>query len=159
MPTYTTYSKVNADLPSGHGILEATIDTYISEASDEVEVRVGKKYARQYKTSTQKFPDITDSPATPSLIEKCCRWLVLAECYEDLGQDNRGDEQTEGNLPEKVYYRRKAEKVLKEIATDDTMDLNVSVENKFWSQEKYPDDESDYDRIFTNENLDSYTYD
>ena len=159
MPTYTTYAKVNADLPSGHGILEATINTRISEASDEVDVRVGKKYARQYETNTQKFPDIDSDPATPSLVEKCCRWLVLAECFEDLGQDNRGDEETDGNVPAKIYYRRKAEKVLKEIATDDVMDLNISVENKFYYTEKYPDDESDFDRKFTNENLDSYTYD
>jgi hypothetical protein len=160
MPAYCTVTRVLNDLPASlPSSLTATsyalITTYIGDASGEIDDRVGKKWARQYKTSTQKFPDITDSPATPKLVELCAIYLTLSWCYTKLGEENRGEDDN-GREPMKVYYRRLAEKLMEQIAHADTVDLNISTENKFDYQEKYPDDETAYDRVFTNDDLDTY---
>ena len=162
MPSYCVYTRVLNDLPSSlpsslTDTSYALIKTYISDASGEIDERVGKKWARQYKTSTQKFPDITDTPATPKLVELCCVYLTLSMCFAKMGEDNRGDDDS-GRVPLKVYYRKLGEDLLKKIAHDDDVDLDISTENPFWYQEKYPDDETDYDRTFTNDELDKYSY-
>ena len=162
MPAYCAYTRVLNDLPTSlPSSLTATtyalIKTYIGDASGEIDDRVGKKWARQYATSTQKFPDITDSPATPKLVELCCVYLTLSYCFAKMGEDNRGDEDS-GRLPLKVYYRKLAEEIMQEIAYSDAVDLNITTENKFDYQEKYPDDETEYDRTFTNDELDKYSY-
>ena len=162
MPAYCAYTRVLNDLPSSlPSSLTATtyalVKTYIGDASGEIDDRVGKKWARQYATNTQKFPDITDSPATPKLVELCCVYLTLSYCFAKMGEDNRGDEDA-GRLPLKVYYRNLAEKLMEEIAHSDSVDLNITAENKFDYQEKYPDDETEYDRTFTNDALDKYSY-
>ena len=160
MPTYCTVTRVLNDLPASRpSSLTATsyalISTYIGDASGEIDERVGKKWARQYKTSTQKFPDITDTPATPKTVELAAIYLTLSWCYTKLGEENRGEDDN-GRDPMKVYYRKLAEKLIKQIADDDNVDLDIATENPFWYQEKYPDDETDYDRVFTNTELDAY---
>jgi hypothetical protein len=145
-----------ASLPSSlTATSHALISTYIGDASGEIDERVGKKWARQYKTSTQKFPDITDTPATPKLVELTAIYLTLFWCFTKLGEENRGEDDN-GREPMKVYYRKLAERLLKQIADDDNVDLDITTENPFWYQEKYPDDETDYDRVFTNTELDAY---
>ena len=160
MPTYCTVARVLNDLPASlpsslTATSHALIVTYIGDASGEIDERVGKKWERQYKTSTQKFPDITDTPATPKLVELCAIYLTLFWCYTKLGEENRGEDDN-GREPMKVYYRKLAERLLKQIADDDNVDLDIATENPFWYQEKYPDDETDYDRVFTNTELDAY---
>jgi hypothetical protein len=162
MPAYCLYTRVLNDLPTSlpsslTASTYALIKTYIGDASGEIDERVGKKWARQYNSSTQKFPDITDTPATPKLVELCCVYLTLSMCFAKMGEENRADEDA-GRVPLKVYYRNLAEKLLIAIADSDQVDLDISTENKFWYQEKYPDDETDYDRVFTNDELDTYSY-
>jgi len=164
MPAYCLYTRVLNDLPTSlpSSLTTGTyalIVTYIGDASGEIDERVGKKWARQYKTSTQKFPDITDSPATPKLVELCCVYLTLSMCFAKMGEENRGDEDND-RVPLKVYYRRLGERLLKEIANADEVDLNIDYENKFYIEDKYPTatTEASYDRKFTNTELDTYSY-
>lgn len=158
MALYIAIANVKNELPTGHGISDADITTYVTEESSVIDDRVGKKYARQYESSAQKFPEYNSDPATPQLIQQVCKWLVLARCYEILAVENRGDAEDGSGKSLKKYYYDKAIKALDKIADDDNIDLNVSVENKFDFIEKYPDDETSFDRIFTNTELDTYTY-
>ena len=91
MPAYTTLAKVMAELPADRPNnpateLEFTAEAWqtrlteiIAENSQLVDDGVGGNYSFAYKTSTQKFPDITDDPATPSTIEKICRYLCIVD--------------------------------------------------------------------------------
>ena len=155
MPAYVTLTKVKSWLPSGHGISDDDLNTIIGDSSEEIEEMAGKLYVKQYETNTQKFPDIDDDPATPKTIELCTLWLVLAESYARIEIDNSGDESN--TQPKKKYYRDKAEAKMTKVAAGE-IDIDISVENPFYAEEKYPDDETDFDRKFTNDELDTYTY-
>lgn len=92
MPTYTTVAKVKADLPSGVPTDPSTgsafsangwtakIGEIIDEQSQYVDDNVGGNYAFSYGSNDQKFPDITDDPATPATIDKITKNLCVAEC-------------------------------------------------------------------------------
>ena len=115
MPTYTTVAKVQAELPSGQpeGYTAETWATKIGElisvCSQYVDDNVGSKYPFSYKTNTQKFPDITDEPATPSTIERITRWLVTSDALGYFqGMYNVDDAEVRKKLREKAEYKFRA---------------------------------------------------
>jgi hypothetical protein len=157
---YTTQAKITAKLPA---TLPTTFDaayftTLIADASGEIDDMAGVMWPRQFKSNVQKFPDITDSPATPKTIELCTIWLALAAAFEDLGEENRGNEPG-ASKPNKVYYRELAEAKMDRVAAG-TISLYIGAAyadnkaNLFGSTEKYPDDETDLESTFTNDAID-----
>ena len=153
MAAYVTRTKLTDNLPESlpSDMDSAYLDTQIGDASSEVDELAGHQYTRSYKSGVQKFPDITDSPATPPSIEQCALWLALSRCYEKLEAENLGgdDEVT----PRKIYYRNKAEKKLKDIA-DGKVDLNVTQSGIIAMKERYPDAEDDMDHVVKKTELD-----
>lgn len=153
MAAYVTRVKLSDNLPDSlpSDMDNAYLDTQISDASSEVDELAGHQYTRSYKSSVQKFPDITDSPATPPSIEQCALWFSLSRCYEKLETENLGgdDEVT----PRKIYYRNKAEKKLKDIA-DGKVDLSVVSSGIIATKERYPENEDDMDHVVTKTELD-----
>ena len=71
----------------------------IAEAGDEINMRLAQRLSTP-------FPDINDSPATPTEIQRIALWIVLAECYDWL----------EPGGPDAVVYRDKANATLEALA-------------------------------------------
>lgn len=85
MPTYTSDDNLLTELPDN---LPAVLDTpeerapYIEQASLLTDSLVGPRFpVRTYGAAEQKFPDITDTPATPPLVELATRKLAAAMIY------------------------------------------------------------------------------
>jgi hypothetical protein len=87
MPTYCTSTDVLNYLPDNP---PSTVTDHLSDdiatASDLVESGVGPRFALLYKSNAQKFPDVTDSPATPNIVRRAAtfyaaslQWLRLKE--------------------------------------------------------------------------------
>lgn len=91
MPTYTTRTALQTLLPSSlPAALTTTLqDQYIADGSAYVDGMVGKRFP--ILSSNQKFADITDSPATPALIELCARWVAAHFAWLKLGEINRSE--------------------------------------------------------------------
>ena len=91
MATYTTSAKVQNELPDSlpTNFVTNNMTEMIADASGLVDAMVGTAYGYNYNSSAQKFPDITDSPATPAVIELCARWLAAAEGYVRLKELNK----------------------------------------------------------------------
>lgn len=158
MPSYVTTAKVKTRLPSSlpTALNDASIAALILDASGEIDEKVGSRYSKSYQSSTQRFPEITDTTyTTPKTIELIALWLVLSAAYEILGEENRGAE-NDTNKPNKVYYREKALAELEAIRNSDIQLDVISLGTHWETDEKYPDDESAMDRIFTNEELDAH---
>lgn len=111
MPTYTLEANVNRHLP---GTLPSEVTdevaTDIAAASEVVEANCGSRYGLNYKTGTQKFPDIGDSPATPAIIELCARWLAAS--YQ---LDRFSDQVKEGKITRSEKLEKKAMNQLNKI--------------------------------------------
>ena len=157
MPVYTTVAKVRAELPSGEptGYTTETWNTklgeLIAERSQYVDDGVGGAYSFSYKTNTQKFPDITDSAATPSSIEVITRYFVASDAMGIFGGSyNVGDPTP------KTKLRQKAEAQLKEIHDGKTsISLSgVSLRSSFlYTTNDRPTDQDDPD--FDRDELDN----
>jgi hypothetical protein len=109
MASYCTSAKLTGALPSSLPTsMDATfLATQITDASGEVDELAGAGFPLAYESNAQKFPNITDSPATPKTIEQCALWLALSRCYERLEVENYGtDDET---TPRSIYFRNKAE--------------------------------------------------
>lgn len=158
MPSYVTTAKVKTRLPSSlpTALSDANIAALILDAGGEIDEKVGGRYAKSYVTNTQRFPEITDTTyTTPKTIQLIALWLVLSAAYEILGEENRAPD-NETNKPNKIYYREKALAELKAIRDGDII-LDVTSLSTHWDgYDKYPDDESDMDRVFTNEAMDAH---
>jgi len=157
MPTYVLKNTVKNKLPSNlpDELNDARIETLIGYASAEVDEMAGRQFSRQYNSNTQKFPDITDDPATPQTIELCTMWLVLSYCYEEMGDyENRGDE--DNDVPNKIYYRRLCESKMKKINAGD-IDLDISGTAQVENIDKYPTSSEETDMKHWNKisNLDT----
>lgn len=82
MASYTTDANLLTELPDN---LPATLDTpterapFIEQASALADTLVGPRFpVRLYGAAQQKFPEITDTPATPLLVELATRKLAAA---------------------------------------------------------------------------------
>ena len=158
MSNYVARATVQAELPTGYGdVLDNdTIDDYIERASLRVDELAGVDYPLAYESSTQKFPEITDeSNTTPATIEDCAMYLTLVKCFAKLGENNR--EYKQDDKPAKIYFRELALKTM-ELIRKGEIDLSISLSSKLYASEKYPDDESDRDAVFTNDAMEKYTY-
>lgn len=157
MPSYVTVANVKLKLPASlpTALSDARIAVLVANASGEIDELVGNNYAKSYQTNTQRFPNITDTTyTTPKTIELCALWLTLSACFEELGEENRGAEDV-NNKPNKIYYRELAEKKLEQIRSGE-IQLSVLSHGTHWeTDDKYVDDESDMDRVFTNEAMDA----
>lgn len=157
MPNYVARATVQAELPTGYaaaGLDNDTIDEYIGRASLRVDELAGVDFPLAYETDTQKFPEIDDgSYTTPATIEDCALWLTLVKCYIKLGEKNRIYEIEK--RPAQIYYRELAIDTMKQVRDGD-IDLGITKNYKFYATEKYPDDETDFDRTFTNTELDAH---
>lgn len=164
MANYTTRAKVKAEIPATPGIDPSTgsaysagdwntkIDEVIVEKSQEVDDRVGGNYLFSYNSSAQKFPQITDSPATPSTIEKCCRYL----CVVDLLAYHDGLFNTQDESGMRLRRRNWTDKMLNDIQSGKTkisVDGGVLPTVVFDSTNDLPADDQD-EMIFNREELD-----
>lgn len=122
MPSYTDLVAVKAEIPNTPPSNPSTGESYssddwntklssiISSNSQLVDDAVGGNYLFAYKDSTQKFPDITDSPATPGTIQAITRDLAICEAlgYYSINYVDAD------NAP-RLRRRNNAEKKLKDI--------------------------------------------
>lgn len=111
MPAYTNSTNVNRHLPSG---LPSTVTDYvandIADASAVVDGSVGALYGLNYNSSGQRFPDITDSPGTPALIEQAARFLAVAYQYSRAGENVGEDE-----ITQEERFTKRADKILEDV--------------------------------------------
>jgi hypothetical protein len=157
MPTYTTSANVQLELPSTlpTDFVTNNMTTMIADASAIVDAMVGPDYAFSYNSSTEKFPAIGDTPATPSIIEKCARLVAAAEGYVRLKEINK----LSGKDME-TKLRRQAEKKLLAIRDGEYgvsvagTDLRTSKIDHVTDQHIY--DSSSSDPIFDRDSLDSF---
>lgn len=116
MPTYTDSASVLAHLPPSP---PTTVTNYtaadIADASSIVESKVGPEFPLAYKSGTQKFPDITDSPATPAIIKLAATWLAASFQYVRLGRPAREGETSQADL-----FRERAMSLLDDIRSGET---------------------------------------
>lgn len=150
MPTYCTSSKLTDNLPDNlPTAMNATyLASQISDASAECDELVGSHFSRVYESNTQKFPDITSTPATPKTIEQCALWLALSRCYEKLEVENYGAE--DQATPRSIYFRNKAENKLKEVR-DGVVELNVtSVSSGIETADRYLESDVESDKDWQN---------
>lgn len=111
MPTYTTSAKVNIHLPASvPTAISDLVDDDIADASDIVDSKVGSRFGLDYKTNTQKFPDIGDATPTPAIIEKCARYLAAATQLDRIG-----DQVKEGKVSRAMRLEKKALDLLDSI--------------------------------------------
>lgn len=111
MATYTTSAKVAIHLPDDvPAAVSARVDDDITDASAIVDGAAGSRFPLSYGGSVQRFPDITDSPATPALIELCARWYAASFQWARMGQSAVDGEQTEAEK-----FEKKAEALLERI--------------------------------------------
>ena len=158
MPTYTTSAKVQLELPSTlpTDFVTNYMATMIADASAIVEDEVGTDYAFNYNSATEKFPAITDSPATPALIEKITRALAAAEGYVRLGEINKisDEESMEGKL------REWAEEKLRQIREGEIVISLSGVNLRSTRVDSVTDnhlyDSDDSNPIFNKETLDNF---
>jgi hypothetical protein len=128
MAAYTTLTKVKAEIPSGlpEGYTQQTWDALltglITDNSQYVDDNVGGRYGFNYNSSVQKFPDITDSPATPATIEKICRFLCAADAYAYITRLFNNDDN------KRQFRRNWAEGKLEEIR-EGVIQISVAGEN------------------------------
>jgi len=159
MANYVALATVTAKLPAGYTstVSDNRISTVlIVQASNEVDDLAGPDFPRVHNSNAQKFPEITATPATPATIELCALWLTLSRVFEELSDlENRGDD--EDTVPNKVYYRRLAEKKMAQVR-DSEIDVgqvepSVSVEyqNKYFDS----DIEEDMDHILKKSEMDT----
>ena len=91
MSQYTSDANLLRELPDG---LPSTLDTeaerlpFIQQASALADALVGPAYA--VDGSGQRFPDITDSPATPPVVEMATRKLAASLIFGALQVANVG---------------------------------------------------------------------
>lgn len=132
MSTYTTRTNLQTLLPSS---LPATLtttlqDQYIADASSMVDALVGKRYPML--STGQKFANVTASPATPTLIELCARWIAAHFSWLKLGEINRSE------ATNATKYLEMAQEQLKEIREGradiyDSTGANLATETTAWS--------------------------
>ena len=89
MAAYTTTTLLGYLMPSPlpSDVTAGMQAQWIADASAYVDGMVGKRYPML--GDGQKFADITDSPATPALIELCARWVAAHYGWLKLGEINR----------------------------------------------------------------------
>ena len=111
MPVYTDSTRVYSELPDNLPTsVTSYTDTDIQSASQMVESGVGPRFPLAYKSNTQKFPDITDSPSTPGLIELAARYYAASLQYKRLGESVG-----EGEVPKSKEYWDMAESLMADI--------------------------------------------
>lgn len=121
MPTYTNSTNVNKHLPaSPPAALTDNVALDIADASDLVDSLAGARFGLNYNSSSQKFPEIDGSPATPSIIEKAARWFAVSFQYERLG-----DQIKEGKVSRAERFYNKAEKLMQQVR-DGLVDVVIS---------------------------------
>jgi hypothetical protein len=160
MPTYTTSAKVLTLLPDSppSGVTTNTTQD-IADASAVIESLVGDQYALSYNTSSQKFPDVGDTPATPAIIELAARYyaahLQLLR-LKMLQTVDEGEEDSLGNA-----YRRKAEELAEGVrsgqhhVTVSESGLR-STTGDYVTDEIYEDNEDE--PFLTNDAIDAHQY-
>lgn len=89
----------------------AELDKIIGKFSEYIDGEVGNSYQYAYYNGTQKFPNVTDTPATPSKIYEICRLLCLDGALEYYHPAQVLKKSFEGQMP----YREQAEKELESI--------------------------------------------
>ena len=106
MPTYCLDARITEELMNN---LPAEITaTYraaqISDAGYEVDGLVGPNFPLDYNSSQQRFPEITASPVTPVLIQKCTIWLACSYIWTTIFATTRFSGEGETESPD-VRYR------------------------------------------------------
>jgi len=172
MPAYTTIAKIKQEIPASRPDDPTTGLTFTSEAWDakltallaersaEVDDLVGSRYSFAYEENTQKFPDITSSPATPSVVEKITRWLVVYDALGYYGGTYAFSQDNEQPIRNK--WKADAEKMLEKINPSDgsmpKMNISLSGDNLnssyCYSLNDRPDDQQD-EAIFNPDDLDA----
>lgn len=107
MPTYCTDTRITEELMNNlpSEISAAYRTTQIADASAEVDALAGSNFPLAYSSSSQRFPNITDSPATPVLIEKCTIWLACSYIWTTIYATTRFSGDGESETPAERYRR------------------------------------------------------
>ncbi len=114
MPAYTDFDRVMAHLPKDPpASVTAKTDQDIADASAQLDARVGAHFPLAYGGGTQRFPDITETPATPAIIELTTRYLAVHMQYVRMKEKRSGD----GTLADK--FGELADKLIGEIIKGD----------------------------------------
>ena len=111
MPTYCTTDKLNTYLPDS---LPAAVSgkqaTDIADASEVVDAKVGGRFGLNYNSNTQRFPEVTDDPATPAIIQQATALLAAGVQYQRL-KERVGD----GEVSMAEVYRKRGEAILEQV--------------------------------------------
>lgn len=156
MPAYTDDTTVLAHLPANPpNEVTGYTDDDIADASAIVESKVGPEFPLSYKSGTQKFPDITDSPATPAIIKLAATWLAASFQYVRLGRPAR-----EGETSQADIFRERAMSLLDDIRSGET-DVILSGQSLRGSalagvDDSYYEEREDPKEIFSQDSLDSH---
>lgn len=110
---YCTPDDVISYLPASYdeGVSDSYLLNAIAQASSECDARVGRNFSLNYQENKQRFPNITDSPATPELIREAAALLAAYRVYVKLREVNRGL----GDDPQGIILRNSGRKILEEI--------------------------------------------
>jgi hypothetical protein len=159
MPTYTTEEKVLDELPSNLPTNFATnyMDEFISDGSGQVETLVGPGYNFSYESSTQKFPNISSSPATPEMIEYCARLIAASLAYAKLKEGNKlSGKDLETKLRAKAENNLESIREGRIVISLNGTNLKTNQMDHTEDQHMYPDDGQSDEPIFNDENFETY---
>jgi len=129
--------------------------TDITDASAIVDAQLSGKFGRNYESTSQAFPDVTSSPATPVVVQLVTKYLAASLQLLRLKQ--------KGNKVDKLAtdYRNQSDDWLKRILSGD-MEVIVGTANADGSGQSeikvvedgfYPDSTSP---IFTDKTLEDH---
>lgn len=163
MSAYVDIDDVKTELPTtrpkdpdgnqySESAWDAILNSLIGKYSQYIDDNVGSHYSFAYATNTQKFPDITDSPSTPSTIEEICNLLVVARALKYYGGTYNSKE---NNIIARL--RKDAKDMLKSIRDGE---ISISIDGSilktvpFHSENDRVDGEDD--PVFNPDDLDDF---
>ena len=105
MPTYCTDAQLTDELMDHlpEEITSSYRSSAIGDSSSELDGLVGLSFPLDYSTSSQKFPNITDSPATPIVIKRCAIWLAASYCWVTMSATSRLTTEAAESSPAEMY--------------------------------------------------------
>ena len=155
IPFYCSYQDVKDILPNS---LPATIDDAlilkaILQGSAEVDAKVGGRFPLDYHDG-QKFPNYNDSPPTPSIVSEAAANFAAYRVYRRLKELNR-IRPTDGPSYSDII-RGDATRIVNDIASGKSSVYVSGAEVGAPPSFGYEQDETDHEKIFTDENFDTF---
>lgn len=154
--TYTNSDRVNKYLPSTvETAVSAQIAQDIADASQIVESGVGSGFGFNYNSNADKFPSITDSPATPGIIVLAASYLAASMQWRRIKESI-----ADGEMTSAQKYEDMGNKILEDIRngvlTVDLSGANLKSSHLYTVEDDVYDDLDE--AIFSKDNLDAHSY-